>query len=89
MREPEKGSTMPKPQRTHTVAVTVTCDKPCSQAEAVHMVRDCVHGDFYPLPNHAGVGEFRIRGVKSLSAAMAAKLKKESKWIPMKRKESK
>jgi len=36
-------------QKRHSVLVTVTFDKPCTNAEALAAIRDTIHGDFYPV----------------------------------------
>ena len=62
-------------KKTHTLAITVTFDKPCSQADAVHMVRDCIHGTIYPF--HDRVGEGSIRAVKTLADERANEKRRE------------
>lgn len=34
-------------KRRHQFVITVTFDKPCTKAEALLEVKDCIHGEFF------------------------------------------
>ncbi|MBU1249473.1 MAG: hypothetical protein KKB70_12285 [Proteobacteria bacterium] len=50
--------------RRHEVVLVVTFDKPCTKRQAVAMVKDCVHDDFYPIPV-MGAEKMRVVTAKS------------------------
>lgn len=50
--------------KTHTVLLKVAFDKPCSKTAAVKVVRDNIHGTFYPACWKEGDPEvMKIKGV--------------------------
>ena len=52
-------------KKTHTLLVTLTFDKPCSQAFALHAARNNIHGDFWENPwEGQTASRFRVRSFK-------------------------
>ena len=67
-RHEERGGVMARKMTSHLVVVRVRFDKPCTSAFALAAVKDCVHGDFYPLSS-AEIpcpGTFTIKSVTRL-----------------------
>jgi hypothetical protein len=50
--------------RRHEVVLVIHTDKKCHRNEAVEMVRDNIHGNFYPTPLQSGVEEFHVVGAR-------------------------
>ncbi|ARJ65970.1 hypothetical protein WV31_10055 [Magnetospirillum sp. ME-1] len=54
---------MPR-MKTRKVVLNLTFDKPVTAEEAVAAAKDCIHGEFYPVPEKTGgAALFRIRSV--------------------------
>lgn len=52
--------------KRHEVVLVIRTDKPCNKCEAVAMVKDCIHGDFYPTAwKDEDVEEFKVVTAKS------------------------
>jgi len=52
-------------KKTHQVTISIRSDKPCDKSHAIEMVKDSIHGTFYPFQyDDRDPGEFTIRSVR-------------------------